>query len=57
MAKKYILPIGKGFYVSKIIFITSILYRCCFEDYMVQTKCFELVVIINTTTIVQFVPK
>ena len=33
MAKKYTLPIGKGFYVSKIIFIRLILYRCCFQGY------------------------
>ena len=40
MAKKYTLPIGKGFYVSKIIFITPILYRCCFQDYNGPSKVF-----------------
>ena len=57
MAKKYTLPIGKGFYVNKTIFITPILYRCCFQDYMVKQKCFELIVIRNTMNIIQFVLK
>ena len=52
MVKKYTLPIGKGFGVSKIIFIRPILYRCCLQDYTVQAKCFELTVIRNTTNIV-----
>ena len=49
--------LGTDFMSVKLFFITTILYRCCFQDYMVQTKCFELVMIRNKMNIVQFVPQ